>query len=461
MYLLYSAFLVFWGILLIPFFLYRAWRYHKRLPGLGQRLGKLPPTLDSDGRPTIWFHACSVGETLSLQPLLHALAPMLPGTRFVFSTITETGQMMAQKNFAVYGPGNIFYFPVDLASIVKRVLAGIRPAMIVIIDTEIWPNLIHHSRRQGIPVVLANGRISAKSYRQYRWAKPFLGRVFRNYRLLMMQSGEDSRRIGGMGAPPEKIVMTGNMKFDKSVLEQETSERALQEIETGFLEIGANAPLIVAGSTHEGEEEVLFQVLRRIRTRPGLNRTRLLLAPRHPERFAEVAEKISRSGFTLRKRTDASGQASEADVFLLDTLGELAAAYRFATVAFVGGTLDRRGGHSIMEPALYAKAIVVGPSMQNFRGIVDEFLAHDAIRQITAGGEDRKMQIEQLTAAFVDLLEKPQVREKTGKAALSILEKNRGAARVAAEHIASIFREQQKDQRSPKGASENSRASVV
>ena len=439
MYIVYSAFLVIWGILLMPVFLYRAWRYHKYLPGLSQRLGHLPESLKYSGRSTIWFHACSVGETLSLQPLVKALRGHLPDAHFVFSTITQTGQLVAGRD---YGPGNTFYFPVDLARIVKRTLDWIRPDMIVIIDTEIWPNLVHQAQRRGIPVVLANGRISAGSFRYYRWARPILKKVLRNYRLLMMQSSEDAERIATMGAPPDKTSVTGNIKFDKSLIESEVNEKTARDLELGFLQEAENAPLIVAGSTHEGEESILLDVFRRVRQNPDLSRTRLLLAPRHPERFNDVAELVSGSGLSIRRRSIKTCLDS-AEVFLLDTVGELAAVYRFATIAFVGGTLVSRGGHSIMEPALYSRAIVAGPSMDNFRSVVEEFRARRAICQIDAPEGDRGRQVEQLTQSFVHLLQNTKERESLGTAAYSILERNRGAARLTAEKIAAVLNPEQ------------------
>lgn len=440
MYLLYSVFLVTWGILLIPVFLYRAWRHHKYLPGLSQRLGRLPASLRFDCRPTIWFHACSVGETLSLQPLADSLHRRFPHARLVFSTITQTGQLIAARTFETYGRGNTFYFPVDLASIVKRVLDWIRPALIVIIDTEIWPNLVHQAHRRKIPVILANGRISASSFPYYRYARPLLTGVFRKYRFLMMQSAEDARRIEAIGAPPEKIIVTGNIKFDRSLVER-ADNRDEGTLGSAFCEGKAGDPLIVAGSTHPGEEQVLLDALRRVRLIPGLEKTRLLIAPRHPERFEEVAGMALRNGFTLRKRTDSSATGGNADVLLLDTLGELAAAYHFATVAFVGGTLVRHGGHSIMEPALHSKAIVIGPSIENFRGIIEEFRRQGGIRQINAEPEDRDLQVEQLTRTFTGLLRDEQDRETLGKRAFSLLEKNRGAAHLTAEQIALVFEE--------------------
>jgi 3-deoxy-D-manno-octulosonic-acid transferase len=440
MYLLYSMLLVFWGILLLPLFLYKAWRYNKTLPGIDQRFGQLPDTLRFDGRATLWFHSCSVGETLSLQPLVRALHQRFPEARFVFSTITKTGQNVAMQRFASYGAGNTFYFPIDLASTVRRVLDWIQPAMIVIVDTEIWPNLLRQASRRGIPVALANGRISAGSFRYYRRARAVLRRVFRDYRILMMQSEEDAQRIAEMGAPLEKILVTGNIKFDQDQI-RKTDEALARSFEED-LNLGAqNAPLIVAGSTHPGEEQILLDVLRRIRCIPGLEQTRLLLAPRHPERFAVAVQLATRSGFAVARRTDHFGPDRSAQVLLLDTVGELAEVYRFADVVFVGGTLVRHGGHSIMEPSLHSKAIVTGPSMYNFRHIFEEFRLHGGIKVIEAGEENPDLQARQLLDVFQQLLQNEKERNALGAAAFSILERNRGATRNISEKIAAIFKE--------------------
>jgi 3-deoxy-D-manno-octulosonic-acid transferase len=441
MYLLYSALLVIWGILLTPVFLYRAWRYHKHLPGLAQRLGRLPDSLRFDGRATIWFHSCSVGETLSVEPLTQFLHRRFPEARFLFSTVTKTGQLVAMQRFAAYGKGNTFYFPIDLASIAGHVLDWIRPDMMVFIDTEIWPNILRQAHRRGIPIVLANGRISAASFRYYRWARKVLGNVFLNYRALMMQSEEDAQRIAKMGAPPDKIVVTANIKFDRDLIEKESDALLASDLERTFGLNDARGPLVVAGSTHPGEEQILLEVLQRIRRIPALDHTRLLVAPRHPERFDAVAQLAARSGFQVQRRTAGDASDGNAEVLLLDTIGELAAVYRFATIVFVGGTLIRHGGHSIMEPALYSKAIVTGPSMESFRAIFDKFHAHGAVRQISAGEEDRDLQIEQLLDVFLHLLQNTEDREAMGKSAFSILERNRGAAQRSGERIAAIFEE--------------------
>jgi 3-deoxy-D-manno-octulosonic-acid transferase len=441
MYLAYSLLLVIWGILLIPPFLYRAWRYKKSFPGLAQRLGRLPGVLRFDGRATIWFHSCSVGETLSLQPLAQFLHQSFPEVRFLFSTVTPTGQDIAIQRFAVYGKGNTFYFPIDLASIVRRVLDWIQPAAIVIVDTEIWPNLLRQANRRGIPVVLANGRISAGSFRYYRWARSALRRVFQGYRILMMQSEEDAARILQMGAPMEKILVTGNLKFDCDPYEKESDKTASSSLKEDLTGIGSNAPLIVAGSTHEGEEQILFDVLQRLRSTPGLEQTRLLLAPRHPERFEEVAQLAVRNNLSVALRTKHFGPDREAPVLLLDTVGELASAYRFATVVFVGGTLIHHGGHSIMEPALYSKAIVTGPSMDNFRHIFDAFRLNNGICAIEARAKEPKLQTRQLLDVFRRLLQNERERDVLGAAALSVLEKNRGATKRIGDRIADIIEE--------------------
>ncbi len=441
MYLLYSILLVAWGILLAPVFLYKAWRRQRFLPGLAQRFGRLPGSLRFDGRATIWFHSCSVGETLSLQPLVHTLRQRFPNARFIFSTITETGQQVAIQRFATYGKGNTFYFPVDFALVAQRVLDWIQPAMMVIVDTEIWPNIVNQARCRGIPVVLANGRISAASFRYYRWARPVLAKVFRNYHALMMQSEEDASRIAAMGAPKEKITVTGNIKFDRDLVEKESQEALARSLEEEFGLGQTDIPLIVAGSTHPGEEQILLNVLQRIRCVPGLQDTRLLLAPRHPERFDAVAQLATRNGFKVRRRTDGSRAESNSAVLLLDTLGELAGVYRFATIVFVGGTLIRHGGHSIMEPALYSKAIVTGPSMENFRQVFDEFRSRAAIRQVSAHEEDPDLQAQQLLDIFRHLLENAEERGSLGTAAFSILERNRGAAGRTGEQIAAVFEE--------------------
>lgn len=440
MYFLYSLLFGCYALAASPFLLYKTWRRQKYfIPGLRERLGFLPGSLRFDGRPTIWFHACSVGETLSVQPLAHALHKRFPEVRFVFSAVTQTGLSIAEERFARYGEGNVFYFPFDLTTVARRVFDLIRPSMLVILETEIWPNVIHEARRRAIPVVLANGRISAQSFRFYRHAAPLLSLVFRNYEVLMMKSEEDAARIRRMGAPAEKVVVTGNIKYDRDSVETETARTQAALLSRVFSLNGTRDPLIVAGSTHADEEKTLLEVLRRLRGIAGLESTHLMLAPRHPSRFDEVAFIAGRCGFSLKRRSDPEVRPGTADVLLLDSLGELATAYAFATVVFVGGTLIPHGGQSILEPALHGKPIVIGPSMENFPQIIEDFLARGAVLQIHSPASQKDEQKRELTEAFADLLLAPRRRDEMGHAALSVLEGSRGASGLTVDRIASVL----------------------
>ena len=441
MYPLYSFLFGSWVFVMAPYFLYRAWKHQKYLPALRQRRGHLPDTLKSDGRPTIWIHSCSVGETLSVQPLAHALSLRFPQARFVFSTITKTGQAIAQERFAKYGEGNTFYFPIDLASIANKVLDTIKPALLITIDTEIWPNVLHETKKRGIPIVMVNGRISAQSFQYYRWLQPLMGPVFQNYSLFLMKSREDAGRLQRMGAPPSKLRVSGNIKYDRNLVEKDVTEAQASALDSALALTVGKAPLIVAGSVHEGEEQTVLDALRRVRLAPGLENTRLLLVPRHPERFAPVALLAERQGWRVKRRSDPAPGDPSADVLVLDALGELATAYQFATVVFVGGTLIPHGGQSIMEPAVYGKAIVVGPSMKNFPQIIDDFIERGGIAQISADQTNKEAQARQLADAFVRLLQDPEAREAMGRAAHSVFEGSQGATQYTVDHVAAIFEE--------------------
>jgi 3-deoxy-D-manno-octulosonic-acid transferase len=439
MYFFYSLLMVFYGAGLIVVLYIRAWRRGKSVSGIRERLGFLPESLRHDGRLTFWFHSCSVGETLSVQPLAHALRRSYPEARLVFSTTTDTGQALARERFTQFGAGNVFYFPIDMASVVRRVLDWIRPTMVIIVDTEIWPNLTHHASRRGIPVVLANGRISESSFRRYLRIRPVLLRVFQSYRILMVASQEEAERFRQLGAPAGKILVTGNLKHDRNLVEQEVAAAQFRGLQEAFGLQSNSTNLIVAGSTHAGEEDVLLEVLGSLRRVPGLEATRLLLVPRHPRRFESVARDAALAGFQVTRRSRSKPATPGAEVLLLDTVGELAAAYGFASVAFVGGTLVRHGGQNIMEPAAHKRPIVIGPSMENFAQVLAEFRAHDAVVQIDAGTGDRAGQVRQLTDVFVRLLQNPAECERLGNAAHSVFASNLGATSRTAAKIAEIL----------------------
>ena len=440
MYFLYSMLLAAWILFMLPYFLYNAVKNKKYLPKLRERMGFLAPTLRSKhSQPTIWFHSCSVGETLSVQPLAQALSARFPEARLVFSVITQTGRKIAEDRFEKYGgPGNAFYFPVDEPVFIRRVLNTIRPQVLIYIDTEIWPNVIHECRLRGIPVMLANGRISAESFRYYRWLQPLLAPVLDDYTLLLMKSEEDAERIRRMGAKASKVKVSGSIKFDRDIVEKEFTDAQLHSIDASFDLIERDTPLIVAGSTHEREEAVLFDALAKLREMPGLENTRLLIAPRHPERFAVVAALAERMGHRIVLRSSGAPDPS-AGVLILDSVGELATAYKFATAVFVGGTLIPHGGQSIMEPALYGKAIVIGPSMENFPKTIDDFLERGAIWQIKATIDQPEAQRSQLAEAFSTLMLDSQRRQLMGAQAEAIFESSKGAAAYTIDQISAVL----------------------
>ncbi len=442
MYVLYSVLFGAWVVCMAPYFLYRAWRHQKYLPELRQRWGALPDTLKAGDKPTVWIHSCSVGETLSVTPLAQALHARFPQVRLVFSTITKTGQAIAQERFAQYGAGNTFYFPIDLPGPVRRVLDWIKPSLLITIDTEIWPNVLHEASGRGIPVVMANGRISAQSFQYYKWLQPLMAPVFRCYARLLMKSPEDAARIQRMGARPSQIETSGNLKYDRGGAEREVSQTMAQALDKSFGLSQSPSPVIVAGSTHAGEEHALLDVLARLRQMPGLEATRLMLVPRHPERFGTVAQLAQGAGFAVHRRSQAQPVRGDEPVLVLDTLGELSTAYQFGTVVFVGGTLIPHGGQSIMEPAVYGRPIVIGPSMKNFPGIIDDFLEVGGISQIAATESDPDAQRAQLTQAFAHLLTNAKAREAMGRAAYSVFENSQGATQFTVDRIAAILEEE-------------------
>ncbi|BDI31730.1 3-deoxy-D-manno-octulosonic acid transferase [Capsulimonas corticalis] len=441
MYALYTTLLTIWLLAMAPVLLYNAVRHKKHLPKLRQRMGRLPESLRADGRPTLWIHACSVGETLSVQGLAAALHERFPGARLIFSTITASGNAIAHERYEkLYGPGNVFFFPVDLPGVAGNVLDFIQPSALIIVDTEIWPNVVHQAKLRNIPVVMVNGRIAAKSFRQYLWAQPMLARVLGEYAALLMKSPEDAARIQRLGAPPSKIAMSGNLKYDQTPADAALVAEKAKGLNAALELSRWKGQLIVAGSTHEGEDIVLLRALRALREDPTLANTRLLIVPRHAERFDSVAALAEREGFTVRRRSRPGEASAGAEVLLLDTYGELAAAYQFAAVAFVGGTLVPVGGHSIMEPAQFAKPIVIGPHMENFPQIVDEFLEKGAAIQITALESDAATQERDLTEALRSIFADPEKQAKMGAAARSILEDNQGATAFTLERIAGVVR---------------------
>ena len=414
-------------VLMGPVFAVRAVRHKKYLGSLRERFGAVG--VGPADRPTLWFHAVSVGETLAVEPLVRAAVEALPGWRVVLSTTTATGQRVARERFPDL---EVFTFPLDLPFAVSRALDRVRPAAVCLVETEIWPNFLAACRRRGVRVALVNGRLSDNSFRGYRRAGRLLAPVLAGVDLFLMQSEADAERIRALGAEPARVVVAGNLKYD---VDREALEARLSERRAGVerdLGLPDPRPLVVAGSTAPGEEAMIAEALAELRTRPGLAGTRVLVAPRHPERFDDAARAFEAHGFAVARRSRPAG-AAEADVLLLDTIGELAAVYAHADVVFVGGSLVPRGGHNILEPALYERAVVVGPHTENFRQIVGDFRAAGAVEQLAAGAGARE-----LADALGRLLADAAEARRMGERASGVLDANRGATARSLDHVRTL-----------------------
>ena len=410
MYFLYTLGLALWLLLGTPVWLLQMLRHGKHRAGLRARLGKVPQRLQGGQAPVYWVHAVSVGEVLAVSGVAEQLKARHRGARVVVSTVTDTGQKLAGERF---GAENVFYFPLDFAFAARPYLRALRPALVVIAETEFWPNFLRLAHESGARVAVVNARISDRSFPGYLRARRWLGRVLRNVDLLLAQTSQDRERLLALGAPGERVQVAGNLKFDipaprpPAIVEQLRSALAREEA----------APVLVAGSTVEGEEPMLLRAFEAVRTRHG--RAVMILAPRHPERFNAVAGLISDLGIGLRRRSEwQPSQPLAGHVFLLDSIGELAAVYALATVAFVGGSLVERGGHNILEAAQYGVAVLTGPHTENFRDMVNLFRDAGALRVVGTA---------ELPLTMTELAEDEGERTAMGQRALETLQAHRGA----------------------------------
>lgn len=402
MYLLYSAALAAAAALSFPYFLYQGIRYGKYLRSFRARWGnvELPETLQTAG--AIWLHAVSVGEVLACPRLVEELRERMPDRKILVSTTTETGFAAAQKRLRADG---FFYCPFDFAFAVRRVLKRIRPSLLIVAETELWPNLFREARESGAKVALVNARVSDRSFPRYKAFRFFFQRVLGDASLLMAQSAEDARRLTEMGGEHPQVASP--LKYDQPSPAQLPSW--LVEELTRWAKDG----LLVAGSTAAGEEEHILRAWK----------GRLIIAPRRPERF-DVVEKMAR----MQRRSGlVEGVPITSDILLLDTVGELAAIYQFASVVFVGGSLVDHGGQNPLEPAWFAKPIVVGPSMTNFRDITEALRSAGALSQVRSPDE--------LAAAFTVAAGNREM----GARARAVLDANSGGARATAAAIAALL----------------------
>jgi 3-deoxy-D-manno-octulosonic-acid transferase len=417
MYLAYSLLLSLGLVVLIPHFLFQALAHGKYIAGLRQRLGAVPPV---NGKPVIWLHCVSVGETQAARPLAKRLKQQFPQHDLVVSTITRTGQTLARdvfRNQAV----RIFYFPFDWRWTVRRALKAVNPAVVLIMETELWPNFLRECSKRRIPVALVNGRISRQSYRRYRLISFFLRRVLSSLTIAVMQSEADAERLKALGMREEGLFTAGNLKFDAELAGELTTKT--EELRKRFA-FEASAPLVLAASTHAPEEQIILESIQKLRQKQPV---RLMLAPRHPERFNEVAGLLQKSGLSWTRRTNPpNANDANATVILLDTIGELPATYTLAQIVFVGGSLVDKGGHNVLEPAAAGATVVTGCHTHNFHAIVELMNEAGALVQLPALEEAAAS--EELAYVFENLLASPAEREELGRRAKQLITANKGAA---------------------------------
>ena len=426
MYFLYSVAIMCYALARAPRLLYDAVRHGKYVGTLRERLGRLPVAINPRRVASIWIHAVSVGEVLATRALIPALRDRYPDHPLWLSTTTQTGRTAAT---GLEGVDGLFYFPLDLSSVVTRVLDHIRPELFVMVDTELWPNLLRHCARRGVKTVLVNGRISDRSYPRYRLVRPFFRHVLAGIDRVCAQSDESGRRLIELGALPTRVTVTGNLKFDiLRAPDFPTSSRGDRVLRA--FRIPESRTVVMAASTHAGEEAPVLDAFARIRRDDPT--AILVVAPRHPERCAEVTALAAGLGLeTVRRSALPADGAPRAAVVVLDTVGELATLFQIATVVFLGGSLVRGGGHNVLEPAVWGKPVVFGPHMENFAEIAELFLTNRAACQIPSA--------DALEPILSTLLGDPVRRAALGAAARALVEANRGATERSLSVMATLL----------------------
>ena len=422
MYWIYSALLAAGLLVSLPYWLLQRLRHGKYRAGLGERLGRIPERLVMrPAQPVIWIHAVSVGEVLAISGLVAELTERFSQHRVVVSTTTDTGQKLARNRF---GAENVFYFPLDFAFAIRPYLRWLQPELVVIAETEFWPNFLRLTHASGARIAIVNARISDRSWPGYRRFRRLLTRVLQKVDRFLAQTKEDAHRLEEIGAPTERVCVAGNLKFD---VPAPASPPVVASLRAAFQQ-ATTGPVIVCGSTVDGEEPILLQAFMSILA--SHPHAVMILAPRHPERFAEVAGLLEKLGIRCWRRSLWSGDPIVGGVLLIDRIGELAALYSLADVAFVGGSLVPRGGHNIIEPALQGVAIVVGTHTENFRDIVSLFQSRNAIRVVDPAD---------LPLAFMELISNRAERVALGRRAAETLQAQMGATQRTMQALESLL----------------------
>ena len=448
MYFIYSFLLGFAALLLLPYWLVHGLRHGKYFSNLGQRLGLSFPALaklHAERPGAIWLHAVSVGETLSGVTLARRLKEAYPDRPFIISTTTITGQALARERMPFADA--VIYFPLDWTFCVRRAMNAVRPSVVLILETEIWPNFLREARRQKVPVLFLSGRISDRSFARYQsylgafgfFLQPFLKDTLSNAGGFLMQSERDAERIRALGAAADRVFVSGNLKYD---LELPAATPLSNWLETEARRRG-RSPIIVAGSVVATEEPLALIAFGTLQGE--YPKALLVLAPRKPERFEATAEFIDESHrkFIRRSRLPIPGPlysvggsengaiSEDVTVILVDSIGELASLYRVADGVFVGGSLVPSGGHNILEPAAFGKIPVFGPSMENFAEIASRFVSAGAAVQVESP--------EDVGVAWIEFFRNPERMKKMSDSARSLVEGSRGATDRAIAEIAKLL----------------------
>ncbi len=417
MYIIYNLLLTIATVVMFPVILFKLLTVPKYRGGITQKLGRLRKGVINviQGSRPIWVHAVSVGEVMAAHPLIRELKKKYPDRKLILSTVTVTGNYTALRR--VPEADAVFFFPFDYPCIVRRVIRGLNPKVVLVAETELWPNFFRELKRQGIPSAVINGRISPRSHGNYKKLAPLFSLVFDNIDLFCMQSEADADRIRDIGAVAEKVVVTGNLKFDQKIPANQAYPVIIQK----------GRRVITAGSTHRGEETVLLEIFSRLRLKyPDLS---LIIAPRHPERFAEVEGIVNKAGYDCQRRTQIKGPFK--DVLLLDTIGELRAFYAVCDIAFVGGSLVKVGGHNLLEPAIMKKPVIFSRYMFNFKEISEALLS--------AGGGIMVKDKAQLYDKMDNLLADKELAKRMGEQAYKVIEMNSGAAKRTIDAVGRLI----------------------
>lgn len=411
MYILYSLLLMCGLLLTLPWWVLQMACSRKYRAGLGKRLGFVQKELKRSGRPdSIWVHAVSVGEVLAVTNLIRELQAGNPEHNVFVSTVTQTGQFLARERF---GENNAFYLPLDLGFAVRPYINALQPRLLILAETEFWPNLLHLIKKRGASIAAVNARISDRSFPRYRRFRWLFVRVLSQIDLFLAQTDEDAQRLVAIGAPSDRVQVCGNLKFD---VRPASASSLVNDLRAS---LSSASPIIVCGSTCAGEEDILLQAfqdcLRQFSTAV------MVIAPRHPERFDSVAGLIESKSIPLARRSTWNRSRSLSGcIFLLDSVGELASVYALANLAFVGGSLVDAGGHNILEPAQHGVAVMTGPHTFNFREIVRIFSENQALKIVTASDFSKEM---------LQLLHNPAECKLLGSRARELFARHAGATR--------------------------------